>query len=78
METGLESISWNINRKNNNLRFFEFGKTYESSQHGKYNEINHCCLYITGNVQRESWKGKSVGADFFYIKGICAAIGELT
>ena len=44
LETGLESISWNLNRKNSDLRFFEFGKTYASSQPGKYAEINHCCL----------------------------------
>ncbi len=78
LETGLESISWNINRKNSDLRFFEFGKTYENSQPGKYAEINHCCLYTTGNLQHESWKGKAVPADFYYIKGVCTAICELT
>jgi phenylalanyl-tRNA synthetase beta chain len=78
LETGLESISWNINRKNSNLRFFEFGKTYESSQSGKYAEMNHCCLYITGNLQHESWKGKPAPVDFHYLKGVCSAICELT
>jgi phenylalanyl-tRNA synthetase beta chain len=28
VETGLEAISYNINRRNTNLQFFEFGKTY--------------------------------------------------
>jgi len=78
LETGLESISWNINRKNSDLRFFEFGKTYETSQPGKYAEINHCCLYITGNLQQESWKGKLVPVDLYYLKGICSAICDLT
>ena len=78
LETGLESISWNINRKNNDLLFFEFGKTYESSQPGKYAEINHCCVYMTGNLQHESWKGKPVPVDFYFLKGICTAICELT
>ena len=32
LETGLESISWNLNRKNNDLRFFEFGKTYQTDR----------------------------------------------
>jgi phenylalanyl-tRNA synthetase beta chain len=77
LETGLESISWNMNRKNNDLRFFEFGKTYESSQPGQYIEINHCCLYLTGNLHAESWKGKPAGVDFYYLKGICAAICKL-
>jgi phenylalanyl-tRNA synthetase beta chain len=78
LETGLESISWNINRKNSDLLFFEFGKTYESSQPGKYAEINHCCVYMTGNLQHESWKGKPVPVDFYYLKGVCSAICELT
>jgi phenylalanyl-tRNA synthetase beta chain len=77
LETGLESISWNMNRKNNNLRFFEFGKTYESSQPGQYIEINHCCLYLTGNLHAENWKGKPEGVDFYYLKGICSAICKL-
>jgi phenylalanyl-tRNA synthetase beta chain len=77
LETGLESISWNLNRKNNNLRFFEFGKTYETSHPGEYTEINHCCLYITGNLTTESWKGKPAAADFYWLKGICSAICEL-
>lgn len=78
LESGLESISWNINRKNGNLRFFEFGKTYGSSEPGKYDEINHCCLYLTGNLQPESWKGKPVPVDFYYLKGVCSAICDLT
>jgi phenylalanyl-tRNA synthetase beta chain len=78
LETGLESISWNINRKNSDLRFFEFGKTYETSQPGKYSEINHCCLYVTGNLQFESWKGKPEPVDFYYLKGICSSLCDLS
>ena len=77
LETGLESISWNINRKNSDLRFFEFGKTYESSRPGQYAEINHCCLYLTGNLTSESWKGKPVPVDFYYLKGICTSLCRL-
>jgi phenylalanyl-tRNA synthetase beta chain len=78
LETGLESISWNMNRKNNDLRFFEFGKSYETTQPGRYEEINHCCLYLTGSLQHETWKGKPAPIDFYYLKGICSAIFELT
>ena len=77
LETGLESISWNLNRKNNDLRFFEFGKTYETTGPGKYDEINHCCLYLTGNQQAENWKEKPVAMDFYYLKGLCLAICNL-
>jgi len=77
LETGLESICWNLNRKNNDLRLFEFGKTYASGGPGQYSESNHCCLYLTGNIQPESWKGKPVAVDFYYLKGLCNAICKL-
>ena len=77
LETGLESISWNLNRKNISLRFFEFGKTYESSYPGQYIETNHCCIYLTGNLSTAGWKTKPPVADFYYLKGICVAICEL-
>ncbi|HVU84259.1 MAG TPA: phenylalanine--tRNA ligase subunit beta, partial [Puia sp.] len=77
LETGLESISRNINRKNSSLRLFEFGKSYSTSQPGHYTETNHCCLYITGNLRMDGWKGKAVPSDFFYLKGLCEAILRL-
>ncbi len=77
LETGLESISWNLNRKSSGIRFFEFGKSYQSQQVGRYQELNHCCLYLAGDPQTQSWKGKPQPADFFYLKGICESILEL-
>ena len=77
LETGLESISWNINRKNSDLRFFEFGKTYTENGPGQYAETNHCCLYLTGSLAPENWKGKQVPVDFYYLKGICMALAAL-
>ncbi|MBS1918308.1 MAG: phenylalanine--tRNA ligase subunit beta [Bacteroidetes bacterium] len=78
LETGLESIAHNLNRKNANLRFFEFGKTYSTSGTGKYEETNHLCLYTTGKLSEDSWKGKSVNTDFYYLKGLCNTIIQLT
>src|SRR4030095_17136548 len=63
LETGLESIAYNLNRKNNDLKFFEFGKTYSTSGPGKYNEAEHLCLFVTGNKTDASWKQKSTPAD---------------
>jgi phenylalanyl-tRNA synthetase beta chain len=77
LETGLESITWNLNRKNTDLRFFEFGKTYSGTVPGQYKETNHCCLYLTGNLNPQSWKGKPVPVDFYYLKGICVAVCSL-
>jgi phenylalanyl-tRNA synthetase beta chain len=70
LETGLETVAYNLNRKNNNLRFFEFGKTYMVTGPQKYAEVNHLSLYVTGNTMEDGWKNKSTKTDFFYLKGI--------
>jgi len=71
LESGLESMAWNLNRKSGRLRFFEFGKTYSSGGVGKYAETNHLCLYLTGELSEDSWKGKGKPVDFYYLKGLC-------
>jgi phenylalanyl-tRNA synthetase beta chain len=78
LQTGLEAIAHNLNRKNNDLRFFEFGKTYSTQGPGRYSELEHVCLYITGQVQDDAWKGKGTTADIFYLKGVVARILQLT
>ena len=78
LQTGLEAIAHNLNRKNNDLRFFEFGKTYSTTGAGTYSEREHVCLYITGQVLEDAWKGKGTTADIFYLKGIVARILQLT
>ncbi|OQP47159.1 phenylalanine--tRNA ligase subunit beta [Niastella yeongjuensis] len=78
LQTGLEAIAHNLNRKNNDLRFFEFGKTYSTQGPGKYSERERVCLYITGQVQDDAWKGKGTASDIFYLKGVVARILQLT
>jgi phenylalanyl-tRNA synthetase beta chain len=70
METGLTSIAYNLNRKNNDLKFFEFGKTYIVNETGKYTEDNHLTVYVTGNKTAGSWKEKAEKADFYFIKAV--------
>jgi phenylalanyl-tRNA synthetase beta chain len=70
METGLVSIAYNLNRKNNDLQFFEFGKTYSVNNTGKYTEDNHLAIYITGSKTADGWKGKGEKADFYFIKAV--------
>ncbi|AXY77454.1 phenylalanine--tRNA ligase subunit beta [Paraflavitalea soli] len=78
LETGLEAIAHNLNRKNHNLQFFEFGKTYHKLAPGNYNEQEHVCLYITGQVKEDSWKTKGYTVDLYYLKGIVARILQLS
>jgi phenylalanyl-tRNA synthetase beta chain len=72
LETALESIAYNINRKNSNLRFFEFGKTYAIEKPGRYKEEEHLSVYITGANHVDEWRNKSQQSDFFVTKGIAA------
>jgi phenylalanyl-tRNA synthetase beta chain len=77
LETGLETIAYNLNRKSNNLQCFEFGKTYASNGPGEYSETEHLALYFTGSDQEESWHQKSRSLDIYKAKGMVAAIMQL-
>jgi len=71
--SGLESVSYNINRKNTALRFYEFGKTYHKYD-TRYQEDKHLTLFVTGNRTKESWKTTHKTSDFFYLKGVVSAL----
>ena len=77
LETGLEAIAHNLNRRNNDLRFFEFGKTYTTSGSAQYSEPEHLCLYVTGKNFEESWRSKPTVSDFYVLKGIVAKVLQL-
>ncbi|CAL2077006.1 phenylalanine--tRNA ligase subunit beta [Tenacibaculum sp. 190524A05c] len=73
--SGLESIAYNINRKNNALKFFEFGKTYHKFESG-YEEQKHLTLFVTGSRVKDSWKVANTASDFFYLKGVISSLFE--
>ena len=74
LQTGLEVVAYNINRKNGELKLYEFGKIYNSNAVGHYNEINHLALYVTGNINNGNWQQKDAKADFYYLKGMCEKV----
>jgi phenylalanyl-tRNA synthetase beta chain len=74
LQTGLESIAHNLNRKNNDVKFFEFGKTYSTPAPGKYEEKDHLCLYITGLKNEDHWKKENSKTDIYYLKGIVTSV----
>jgi phenylalanyl-tRNA synthetase beta chain len=78
LETGLETITHNLNRKNNTLHLFEFGKTYSTDGVGSYAEKNHLSLLVTGTKTESGWNTKSQKADFYFIKGVLEKIVTLT
>ena len=66
--SGLEAVSYNINRKNSDLKLFEFGKSYRKLLSG-FNEKKHLTLFSTGNRASESWTNTQKPTDFFLFKG---------
>ncbi|MBC5864548.1 phenylalanine--tRNA ligase subunit beta [Flavobacterium turcicum] len=76
--SGLEAVSYNINRKNADLKLFEFGKTYHKYLAG-YEEKKHLSLFLTGNRNAESWTAAQKPSDFFlfkgYVEGILSRLG---
>jgi len=73
--SGLEALSYNINRRNSDLKFFEFGKTYHKFESG-YEEHKHLTMFITGNRNQESWTNAQKPTDFFLFKGYVNAVLE--
>lgn len=52
--SGLEVVAHNINRKQPDLKLFEFGKTYRKAG-PKYVENNRLGLWLTGNIEALNW-----------------------
>ena len=71
--SGLESVAYNLNRRNNSLKFYEFGKTYHKYNE-KYQEDKHLTFFVTGNRTKDSWSTASKTSDFFYAKGIITTV----
>ena len=76
--SGLEAISYNINRKNADLKLFEFGNSYHNFPSG-YEEHKHLTLFLSGNRNQESWTITQKTSDFFlfkgYVNGILSRLG---
>ena len=77
LETGLETIAYNLNRKNNQLSLFEMGKVYGKNSKGTYYETEQLAIYISGKQTEDGWRTKGIAQDFFVAKGIVQAIFEL-
>lgn len=73
--SGLEALSFNINRKRGDLKVFEFGKTYHGYQ-DKREEYKHLAVFSTGNQSQDNWVSSNKKSDFFFMKGSIIAILE--
>ncbi len=72
---GLEAIAFNANRRNADLRLFEFGNCYfhkgtelRENPINNYREEEHLCLFVTGFKQDERWTAPQAKTSFFELK----------
>lgn len=79
---GLESVIYNQNRKNADLKLYEFGNCYylkdtdSENPLKKYDEEQHLALFITGNKTEENWISKEEATSFFLLKSYVENILE--
>ena len=84
---GLESIAYNVNRRNPNLRFFEFGNCYQFDPEKKndedpmraYKEEYHLAMWVTGKRVSGSWAHPNEDSSFYelkaYVQNVLARMG---
>ena len=80
---GLESIARNANRKNNDLKFYEFGNCYhydklkveslklkglDADPLSAYSEEPHLGMWLTGNKSAQSWVRKEEKTSFYQLR----------
>lgn len=71
---GLENIAYNINHKRENIRFFEFGKTYSFKKDeniaplSQYTEREKLALWLSGNKTSGNWNTQKLSSNFYYLK----------
>lgn len=72
---GLEALAYNINRKQADLKFFEFGKTYQKIEADfKYSETKHLTLFVTGRKYPENPYNENNKVTFVYLKACIESI----
>ncbi|MFN4235079.1 MAG: phenylalanine--tRNA ligase subunit beta [Bacteroidia bacterium] len=77
---GLESIAYNLNRKQNDIKFFEFGNIYclnnEKEGLKKYSENPILGIWLSGNKQTEQWNAIKGDVNFYTLKNYVENILE--
>ena len=64
--SGLQNIAYNQNRKNMDVKLYEFGKTYHKKEQCNV-ESQHLQILVSGRLQRENWNSTSKKVDFFIL-----------
>lgn len=75
----LDTVSYNVNRKNSNLAIYEIGKIFHQTgdvQTDLPQEVETFAFALTGLVAEKDFQTKAVPVDFFYAKGIVEALAD--
>ena len=65
LQSALGAVAHNHNRQQQDLRLFEFGRSYhlDREQNSPYREVNHLSLTLSGRKQAESWHASTAKGD---------------
>ena len=66
--SGLEVLRHNLNRRQKDLKLYEFGKVYQVAE-GRYKEQSQLALFMTGNTEAASWRRKPEKVSFYDLAG---------
>lgn len=71
----LLAAQYNRNRKNSDIRFYEFGRTYKTGKSG-FEETEMLGLLMLGNDVNESWRKKPEKLDFYHLKEVVSRLQQ--
>lgn len=71
--SGLEAIGYNRNRRNPDLKFYEFGRVY-SIDGAAYLENSRLSVFMTGLTQSEQWNQPARQVSFYHLKAVVDGI----
>ena len=69
LESSLKTLKYNLNRKNSNTNFYEFGKIYENTLENN-KESRRLGILFSGNIIEKTWNSDVVKAEFYTLKNI--------
>ena len=75
----LDTVAYNVNRKNSNLAIYEIGKIFHQTgdvQTDLPQEVETFAFALSGLVAEKDFQTKAVPVDFFYAKGIVEALAD--
>lgn len=76
--TGLEVVAYNVNRKQTDVKVFEFGKIY-AKKDGTYYENEQISLFLTGDSVPEHWSITQKKTDYYdLLRDVLSLIQKIT